>query len=72
MVDSINLFCLICFFTSTIFQLNRDGSSSVELELSYDKCVLLKNHNTVTPVRLKTAATQSPVKHSITEPLRSL
>ena len=36
------------------------------------KCVLLKDHNTVTPVRLKPAASRSRVKHSTTEPLRSL
>ena len=40
--------------------------------LSYDTCVLLKDHIAVTPVRLETAALRSPVKHSTTEPLRSL
>ena len=50
----------------------RDGSSWVEPVLSYDKCVLLKDHNAVTPVRLEPAALRSRVKHSTTEPLRSL
>ena len=43
----------------------------VEPVLSYDKCVLLKDHNTVTPVRLEPAAPRSRVRHSTTEPLRS-
>ena len=46
----------------------RDGSSWVEPVLSWDKCVLLKDHNAVTPVRLKPAALRSRVKHSTTEP----
>ena len=66
------LFGLILYVPSTIFQLIRDGSSWVEPVLSYDKCVLLKDHNAVTPVRLKPAAPRSRVKHSSTEPLRSL
>ena len=33
---------------------------------------LLKDHNTVTPVSFEPAASRSRVKHSITEPLRSL
>ena len=65
------LFYLILYVPSTIFQLYRDGSSWVEALLSYDKCVLLKYHNAVTPVRLEPAALQSRVKHSTTEPLRS-
>ena len=50
------LFCLsdlILYVPSTIFQLNRDGSSWVEQVLSLDKCVLLKDHIAVTLVRLK-------------------
>ena len=66
------LFDLILYVPSTIFQLNRDGSSWVEPVLSWDKCVLLKDHNTVTSVRLEPAALRSRVKHSTTEPLRSL
>ena len=66
------LFVLILNVPSTIFQLYRDGSSLVEPVLSWDKCVLLKDHNTVTPVRLEPAALRSRVKHSTTEPLRSL
>ena len=66
------LFDLILYVPSTIFQLNRDGSSWVEPVLSYDKCVLLKNHNAVTPVRHEPAASRSRVKHSTTEPLSSL
>ena len=65
------LFDLILYVPSTIFQLYRDGSSWVEPVLSYDKCVLLKDHNAVTPVRLEPAALRSRVKHSTTEPLRS-
>ena len=64
-------FDLILYVPSTIFQLNRDGSFWVEPILSYDNCVLLKNHNAVTPVRLEPAASRSRVKHSTTEPLRS-
>ena len=63
---------LILYAPSTIFQLNRDGSSWVEPVLSWDKCILLKDHNAVTLVRLEPAATQSRVNHPTTEPLRSL
>ena len=49
------LFGLILYVPSTIFQLNRDGTSWVEPVLSLDKCVLLKDHNAVTPVRLEPA-----------------
>ena len=66
------LFDLILYAPSTIFQLNRDGCSWVEPVLSWDKCILLKDHNAVTLVRLEPAATQSRVNHSTTEPLRSL
>ena len=60
--------CLIRFFTtkSTNFQLGWDGFSWVEIVLSKDKCVLLKNNNTVTPVRLETTHPRSRVKHSTT------
>ena len=53
------LFDLILYVSSTIFQLNRDGSSCVEPVLSWDKCVLLKNYNAVTPVRLEPTAPRS-------------
>ena len=66
------LFDLILYVPSTIFQLNRDGSSWVEPVLSYDKCVLLKDHNAVTLVRLEPAALRSRVKHCTIEPLHSL
>ena len=66
------LFDLILNFPSTIFQLNRDGSSWVEPVLSLDKYVLLKDHDAVTPVRLELATPRSRVKHSTTEPLLSL
>ena len=66
------LFDLILYVPSTIFQLNRDGSSWVKPVLSYDKCALLKAHNAVTPVRLEPAASRSRVKHSTTEPPRYL
>ena len=66
------LFDLILYVPSTIFQLYRDGSSWIEPVLGWDKCVLLKDHNAVTSVRLEPAAIRSRVKHSTTEPLRSL
>ena len=50
----------------------RDVSSWVKPVLSYDEFVLLKDHNAVTPVRLEPTALRSRVKHSTTEPLRSL
>ena len=53
------LFDLILYVQSTICQLYRDGSSWVEPVLSYDECVLLKDHNAVTPVRLEPAAFRS-------------
>ena len=37
----------------------------------FDKCVMLKDHNAVTPVRFNPAAPQSWVKRSTTEPLRA-
>ena len=40
------LFDLILFVPSTIFQLYRGRSSWIEPALIYDKCVLLKDHNT--------------------------
>ena len=61
-LPNVCLFDLILYVPSTIFQLNRDGSSWVESVLSYDKCVLLKDHNAVTPVRHYRLLTQkSPV-----------
>ena len=50
------LFDLILYVPSTIIQLNRDGVRQV---LSWDKCVLLKDHNPVTSVRLEPAAPQA-------------
>ena len=44
----------------------------IEPVLSWDKCVLLKDHNAVTPVRLEPETLRSWVKYSTTEPLRSL
>ena len=67
-----DLFDLILYVPSTIFQLNRDGSSWVEPVLSKIKCVLLKDHKVVTPVRIEPAAPPSLVKHSTTEPLPSI
>ena len=68
--------CLFVWFDSlrpiNNLQLNRDGSSWVEPVLSEDKCVLLKDHNAVTLVRLELVASRSRVKHSTTEPLGSL
>ena len=63
---------LILYVPSTIFQLYRGGSSWVEQVLSLDKCVLLKDHKAVMPVRLEPATLLSRVKHSTTEPLGSL
>ena len=57
------LFDLILYFPSSIFQLNRDGSSWVEPVLSYDKCVLLKDHNAVTLVRLKPSVSSQALYH---------
>ena len=56
-------FDLILYVPSTIFQLYRDEPSWVEpvLLLSLNKCVLLKDHNAVMPVRLKPAALRSRV-----------
>ena len=70
-VDFVCLFDLNLYVPSTIFQLYRDGSFWVEPVLMQDKCVLLKDHNTVTPVRLEPAALRYWVKHSTTELLRS-
>ena len=66
MPEFVCLFYLFLFLPSTIFQLNRKGSSWVEPELSKDKCVLLKDHNAVTPVRLEPTA---PGLESSTQPL---
>ena len=57
------LFVLILYVPSTIFQLNRDGSTRVEPVLSLDKCVLLKDHNAVTPVRLEPWVWSLPLSH---------
>ena len=65
--DKVCLFDLILYVPSIIFQLYRDESSWVEPVLSWDKCVLLKDHNAVTPLRFEPAALQSRVKHSTTE-----
>ena len=55
--------CLILFFTSTQQSFSYAGRSSwVEPVLSWDKCVLLKYHNAVTPVRLEPVALRSRVK----------
>ena len=61
------LFDLILYVPSTIFPSNSDGFSWVEPVLSWDKCVLLKDHNAVKPVRLEPATPRSQVKHSTTE-----
>ena len=66
------LFDLILYVPSKMFQLNRDGSSWVGPVLSYDKCVLLKDHDAVRLVRLEPAAPRTRVKHSTTEPLCTL
>ena len=66
------LFDLILYVPSTIFQLKRDRASWVEPVLSWDKFVLLKDHNAVTLVRIEPTAPQSRVEHSTTESLRSL
>ena len=70
-IDFFYFVWLFLYVPSTIFQLNSDGSSWFEPVPSQDKCVLLKDHNAVTPVRLEPAAPRSQVKHSTTEPLLS-
>ena len=70
--NELQFVCLILYVPSTIFHLNREGSSWVEPVLSKDKCVLLKDHNAVTPVRLEPATSRSRVKHSTTEPLHNV
>ena len=67
----IYLFDLILNVPSTIFHLYWDGYSLVEPVLSWDNWVLLKDHNVVTPVRLKPVASRSRGEHSTTEPLCS-
>ena len=57
------LFDLILYVPSTIFQLCRDGSSCVEPVLSKDKCVLLKDHDAVTPVRLEPSVSSQALYH---------
>ena len=71
-IKVLRLFDLILYVPSTIFQLNRDGSSWVEPVLSYDKCILLKDHNKVTLVWLEPVAPQSRGKHSTTEQCAAL
>ena len=61
------LFDLILCVPSTIVQLNSDRSSWVEPVLSLDKMCLAQG-----PQRSEGVASWSRVKHSITEPLRSL
>ena len=67
------LFDLILYVPSTIFQLNRDGSSWVEPVLSCDKCVLLKaqgpqrtDAGEAQTLGLESPAPRSRVKHSTT------
>ena len=58
------LFDLILYVPSAIFQLNRDGSSWAEPVLSQDKCVLLKEHNAVKPVRpFRLESSTLPLSH---------
>ena len=61
--DMICLFDLIPYVPSLIFQLNRDGSSLVEPVLSLDKCVLLKDHDAVTPVNLEPSVSSQALYH---------
>ena len=62
-IGSLFLFELILYVPSAIFQLNRDGSSCVESVLSQDKCVLLKDHNAVMPVRLELSVPSQALYH---------
>ena len=57
---------------STIFQLFRDASSSVEPVLSKNLCALLKDTMHKMSLSLEPATPRSQDKHSTTEPLRSL
>ena len=59
------LFDLMLYIPSTIFQLNSDRSSWVEPVLSKDKCVLLKDHNTVTLVRPEPGASIKKKNNSV-------
>ena len=65
------LFDLILYVPSTIYQLNRDGSSYVEPVLNLDKCALLKDPKRSDAGEARTRRPRSQVKHSTTEPLRS-
>ena len=49
----------ILYIPLKIFQLKKEGSPWVKPVLSYDKCVLLKDHKAVTLVRLEPAAPRS-------------
>ena len=65
------LFDLILYIPLTISVIKGQvflGWTSTKLGLMF----LLKDHNAVKPVRLESAAPGSRVKHSTTEPLRSL
>ena len=53
--------------------LGRKATKQTKIVLSYDKCVLLKDHNAVTQVMLESPAPapRPRVKYSTTEPLCS-
>ena len=65
------LFDSILYVLSTIFSYKGTGLTGLNQYLAMSK-VFAQGHYTVTPVRLETAAPRSRVKHSTTEPLRSL
>ena len=65
------IICMFCLFDLILYIPVNNFSFMSEPVLSKDKCVtqcLAQGHN----VRLKSAAPQSRVKHSTTEPLCSL
>ena len=65
-------FYLILYVPSTIFQLFRDGSSWGLTNTKLGLMCLAQGHYAVPLVRLEPAAPRSRVKHSTTEPLRSI
>ena len=66
------LFDLILYVPVNIFSVMSRRAFLVEPVLSFGLMSLAQEHKAVTPARLKPAAHQSRVKHSTTEPLRSL
>ena len=64
------LFCLLIFFQNTFFEKFFQEYHQIVKQFRY--MCLAQGHKAVMPVRLEPAAPRSQVKHSTTEPLRSL